>query len=176
MLQPSLIFFRIYNKMGNFCGTDIYKQIKEEYPNEFSKYLVGEELKKGISQQIDSTKSKVTATADDIQKENLGIIESKESEVKNHFEQAKEKVDKYYLGGVKGLEQTNNAKAEDILGFTAIQQQFKGLKDDVTLKFNQEKDNAQAQLLALEKQQTAKIATDQPQVPIFDQLSDKIKK
>jgi hypothetical protein len=64
--------------MGNFCNnSDVYKQIKETYPQEFSQFLVGEEIKKSLTQQIDSAKGKVTSTANELQKENLGIIDSK---------------------------------------------------------------------------------------------------
>jgi hypothetical protein len=80
-------------------------------------------------------KSKVTATADDIQKDNLGVIDSKQAEVKAQVDKAKAEIDKYYLGGVKGLEQTKGAKTEDLLGYTSIQKQFETLKSDVTTQF-----------------------------------------
>lgn len=44
-----------------------------------------------------------------------------------------------YLGGVKAFEQTNNAKTEDLLGYTAIQNKFAALRTDLTTNFNAEK-------------------------------------
>ena len=35
--------------MGNFCTTDIYKEIKEANPEQFQKYILAEELKKSVN-------------------------------------------------------------------------------------------------------------------------------
>lgn len=54
--------------MGNICGTDIYKEVKEKYPEEFAKYLTGEEIKKNLCAQVESAQSKVGLAAGDIKK------------------------------------------------------------------------------------------------------------
>jgi hypothetical protein len=69
----------------------------------------------------------------------LAIIDSKEAEVKVQYEKARADLDKGYLGGVKAFEQTNNAKTEDLLGYTAIQNKFTALKSDLNTNFNAEK-------------------------------------
>jgi hypothetical protein len=73
------------------------------------------------------------------------------------------------------LEQTQNAKVEDILGFTEIQKKFQNVKDDLNFKFKQEKEKAETDLAAIKKQTTDKISKDEPKVPLFDQLTDKLK-
>jgi hypothetical protein len=35
--------------MGNFCATDIYKEVKEKDPQRFEQFLVGEEVKKALT-------------------------------------------------------------------------------------------------------------------------------
>jgi hypothetical protein len=35
--------------MGNFCATDIYKEVKERNPEQFQQFLVGEEVKKALN-------------------------------------------------------------------------------------------------------------------------------
>jgi hypothetical protein len=162
--------------MGNFCATDIYKEIKEANPEQFQKYILAEELKKGVTERVDSVKSKVTATADDIKKENLAVVDSKEAEVKAQFEKAKADLDKGYLGGVKALEQTQHSKAEDLLGYTAIQKKFTDLRTDVTNNFNAEKERVTSELSAIKKENTEKFDKEQPKLNYFETLGDKIKK
>ena len=104
------------------------------------------------------------------------MIDSKEAEVKAQFEKAKLGLDKGYLGGVRGLEQTQHAKAEDLLGFSAIQKKFTDLKSDITNNFNAEKERVTSELATIKKENTEKIDKDQPKLNHFDILSDKIKK
>lgn len=74
------------------------------------------------------------------------MIDSKEKEVKDHFEQVKAQVDKNYLGGVKALEQTKGAKIEDLLGYSDIKKKYSDLKDNVTKKFTEEEEKAKKEL------------------------------
>lgn len=121
-------------------------------------------------------KTKVSSTAEDIKKDNLSIIDSKEAEVKAQYEKARSDLDKGYLGGVKAFEQTKHGKTEDLLGYTAIQNKFATLRSDLTTNFNAEKERVSGELDAIKKQTNAKVAGDQPKLEYLDTLSDKIKK
>ncbi len=96
--------------------------------------------------------------------------------MKAQYEKARADLDKGYLGGVKAFEQTKGAKTEDLLGYTAIKDKFAALKTDLTTSFNTEKNRISGELDAIKKENTDKLAGNQPKLDYFDMLGDKIKK
>ena len=64
--------------MGNVCGNqDIYQQLVSKYPEQLKKYIVGEEIKKGLSHTIDGLQGKVGEQSNQIKEANLQVIEGK---------------------------------------------------------------------------------------------------
>ena len=45
--------------MGNVCGTDIYNEIKEAYPCDFQKFMIGVEMKKILKDKAVSAEAKI---------------------------------------------------------------------------------------------------------------------
>ncbi len=150
--------------MGNFCGTDIYKQLKEKYPEDLGKYLLGQQLKKGLEQKVNDSKNNLTNTVEKLKQDNLATIDLREKEVKGQFEDAKSQVDKHYLGGVAALEQTKHAKVEDLLGYSKIQNQFEDMKGQVSKKFGDQLSKAQKSLTDVKNQEIGKINQQAPKI------------
>jgi hypothetical protein len=48
--------------MGNFCATDVYKDIKEKYPQDFEKYIIGEEMKKILNDKLAAAQTGIAAS------------------------------------------------------------------------------------------------------------------
>jgi hypothetical protein len=64
--------------MGNFCATDVYNEIKQNYPEDFQKYIIGSEMKKTLKDRVVSAEAKIAASTREIKKQNIDAIDSKE--------------------------------------------------------------------------------------------------
>lgn len=84
--------------------------------------------------------------------------------MKGQFEDAKSQVEKHYLGGVAALEQTKQAKVEDLLGYSKIQNQFEDMKGQVSKKYSDELAKAQKSLSDVKNQEIGKINQQAPKI------------
>ena len=79
------------------------------------------------------------------------------------------------MGGVKSLEQTNNRKIEDILGYKDIQQKYENLRQGVSTQLVEEQNKIQNELNNFKNNQNDRVTKDQPSVDYFNSFTDKLK-
>lgn len=106
--------------MGNLCGESAYNQLKSLHPQELTDFITANTIQNQIGSYVSSAQTHLNSGIQTIQKDNLATIDGKKNEITNHFNQAKDKVDKSYPGGVRFLQASRGAKIEDILGYTAV--------------------------------------------------------
>ena len=73
------------DKMGNLCADDMYKQVKEKYPQDFQKFVEMKEIEKQIMTKTQELQTKTKESAENIKKENLNTFDTQSAQLKNHF-------------------------------------------------------------------------------------------
>lgn len=73
------------DKMGNLCADDMYKQVKEKYPQDFQKFVEMKEIEKQIQTKTQELQAKTKESAENIKKENLSTFDTQSAQLKNHF-------------------------------------------------------------------------------------------
>lgn len=67
--------------------------------------------------------------------QNLSIIDSKQKEIQDHVQHVRQDIDKGYPGGVSFLESSKQAKLDDLVGVTAINNQFSEFRTNMKDQF-----------------------------------------
>ena len=67
-------------------------------------------------------------------------MDSKQKEIQDHFQLVKQDIDKAYPGGVTFLESSKQAKLEDLLGVSGINNQFTEIRQHQQELFSKEQD------------------------------------
>lgn len=161
--------------MGNLCADDMYKQVKEKYPQQFQQFVAMNEIQKQVEAKGKELQSKVTAGAEDIKKENLNVIDSKHSELKNHFLQLTQDIDHSYPGGIGFLENSKQAKLDDLLGFTAVNKQFSDIKEHLNGQFTKEKQKVDQEVKELKEGEIKAVKEKTPNLQLFNQMTESAK-
>lgn len=135
--------------MGNLCADDMYKQVKEKYPQEFQQFVAMKEIEKQVDAKGKELENKVATGAEDIKRQNFDVINAKHNEIRDHFTQLTQDIDHSYPGGIGFLENSKQAKLDDLLGYTAVNKQLGDIKEHLANQFTKEQDKVTQEVKSL---------------------------
>lgn len=136
--------------MGNLCADDMYKQVKEKYPQDFQKFVEMKEIEKQIQTKTQELQAKTKESAENIKKENLSTFDTQSAQLKNHYRALTEDVQQSYPGGVSFLESSKQVKLEELIGYSEASNKIKDMKANYVAQFDKQQEKVNQEIKTLQ--------------------------
>lgn len=144
----------------------------EKLGPEFAKLVACEKGKEFLSGKVAEIKKVVLEKGGSIEKDAMGLIDSKEHETMQKFTDTQKQIEKESPGSLQKAASLQGKNVDDLLGANSIKDQFAKMKQQVSQQFKEQQQQVLGQIDQQEKVQKENIDKQKPHIPIYDQLPE----